>query len=157
MTIGKIIESLGLNSNGSKPESLGSETLLSKLLLALPNSGGAFIGRVDFKTYTESKLALSYSSSIPLDLSTGTCFDVTLIGNTTFTFINCPNVANTIFSFTLIVRQDGVGSRTAAFPTNRPQGGTALALTTTANKIDILSFMTPDVGTTWFSNIAKNY
>ena len=120
-------------------------------------AGGSLSGRVDLKTYTESKPFITASPTINLDLTTGTCFDITLTSNTTFTFSNCPNVANTMFSFTLVVRQDATGSRTAIFPANRPQGGTALSLTTTANKADIISWMTTDGGTTWFTSIAKNY
>ncbi len=68
-------------------------------------------------------------------------------GNVTFTF----PVAAAGKSFTLALKQDATGGRTAIWPTAatvRFSGGTAPTLTITANKTDYLSFVCTD-GTHW--------
>ena len=58
-------------------------------------------------------------------------------------------------SFTLILRQDGTGSRTITWPITiiKWASGTAPTLTTAINAVDILGFFCAD-GTNWFGFIS---
>lgn len=71
---------------------------------------------------------------------------VTLTGNCTFTF---PTVVAGK-SFSLALKQDATGSRTVTWPAAvRWPGSTAPVLTTTANRTDVISFVSFD-GATWY-------
>jgi len=95
-----------------------------------------------------SSTTASSGTTETLDLSTASVFNVTLSDNCTFTFSNSPSDS---FGFTLILNQDGTGSRTATWPAAVEwAGGTAPTLTTTASATDILTFVTDDGGTTWY-------
>jgi hypothetical protein len=81
------------------------------------------------------------ASTLTWDVSgTSTNYEITLTGNTTLTM---SNVRNGDYG-TLIIHQDGVGSRTLTFGagTNKVVngGGGAPALTATAGSTDLLSF-----------------
>lgn len=70
---------------------------------------------------------------------------ITLTANCTLTF----PAAGPGKSFTLVLVQDGTGSRTVTWPgTVKWPGGTAPTLSTGAGKIDYLSFLCTD-GTNW--------
>lgn len=74
--------------------------------------------------------------------------DLTLDANLTLTF-GSPS-AGAAWSFTLIARQDGTGSRTIAWPASVDwPGGTAPTISTVANRVDVFTFLTVDGGTTW--------
>lgn len=76
----------------------------------------------------------------------------TLTGNCTFTF----TAPGGPCSLVLKLIQDGTGSRTVTWPaTVHWPGGTAPTLTTTANKVDIITFYWD--GTTYFGNSSLNY
>jgi hypothetical protein len=81
------------------------------------------------------------AATVNLDLLNGRMQIVTLGGNRALTVSNDWDGV----SFTLIVRQDGTGSRTItsyfAGATMVWPGGTAPTLTTVANRYDILSFV----------------
>jgi len=95
-----------------------------------------------------SSTTASSGATETLDLSTASVFNVTLSDNCTFTFSNSPSDS---FGFTLILNQDGTGSRTATWPAAVEwAGGTAPTLTTTASATDVLTFITDDGGTTWY-------
>lgn len=88
-----------------------------------------------------------------LDLATGNLHDVTLTANCTFTFAG--STAGVGCYLTLILRQDGTGSRTVTWPAAVEwPGGVAPTLSTGANDVDILSFLSDDGGTTWFGLMA---
>ncbi|MDP3726432.1 MAG: hypothetical protein Q8R36_04520 [bacterium] len=86
-----------------------------------------------------------------INLNSGNVFKITLTGNCTFTFSN-PAVTGRASSFTLILIQDGTGSRLATWPASVDwAGATAPTLTTTLTTgTDILTFFTTDGGTTWW-------
>ena len=77
------------------------------------------------------------------------------VATTTFTFSN-PIASDDSTSFTLILTQDGTGSRAVTWPASVDwAGGTAPTLTTTATTgVDILTFMTVNAGTTWYGFVA---
>lgn len=99
---------------------------------------------------TEATSGAAYT----INLENGNVHDVTLTDNCTFAFSNPPSSGNA-GSFTLILRQDGTGSRTTTWPASVDwAGGAAPTLTTTASAVDVLTFVTVDGGTTWYGFLA---
>lgn len=86
-----------------------------------------------------------------LNLANGNVFDMTLTGNTTFTFSGA--TSGKACSFSLYLHQDATGSRTVSWPGSVKWSGGAPTLTATATAIDILVFETLDGGTTWFGSL----
>jgi hypothetical protein len=106
------------------------------------------------QTYNENVTAGSSGTAYAVDLSTANIFDISMTGNCTFTFTN-PPASGVSYSFMLILEQDATGSRTATWPASVkwPNGSTP-TLTTTANKTDILNFITVDGGTTYYGALS---
>jgi len=76
----------------------------------------------------------------------------TLTGSCTFTFTAPPGPCSLILKLV----QDGTGSRTVTWPASvKWPAGTAPTLTTTANKVDIITFYYD--GTTYFGNSSLNF
>jgi hypothetical protein len=84
-------------------------------------------------------------------VTTSTISRITLTANCTLTF----PAAGAGKSFTLILVQDGTGSRLITWPASIVKwvGGTAPTLSTGAGKIDYLSFVCAD-GTNWAGFLA---
>jgi hypothetical protein len=102
--------------------------------------------------YSESKSSPTISSSaLTLDLNNSQVFTVALNSNiSTLTISNIEARANTAQGFTLILTADGT-ARTISWPGSvKWPSGTGPTLTSTNTKVDILSFLTPDNGTTWY-------
>jgi hypothetical protein len=100
--------------------------------------------------YKEDIQALTSATTIAVDCDLAPVFTVTLGHNTTFNFSNL----DTGQSVSLIIRQDGTGSRTASFtsvlfPSNQH------TLSTGANDIDMVSVFND--GTSLLGNISKDY
>jgi hypothetical protein len=101
------------------------------------------------KKIVETVVAIGNTgTSATIDLSAGTVFTATLNGNATLTITN----AGTVSSFTLVLTNDGTGSRTVTFAysggTFRAPGG-SVSRTTTANATDVWFFFTTNGGTNW--------
>lgn len=75
-------------------------------------------------------------TALTIDWSKGGTQKVTMNGNCTFMFTN-PVAGH---YYTLILTQDGTGSRTATWPTAKWQGGSAFVLSTSAGYVDIVTF-----------------
>ena len=104
--------------------------------------------------YKEAVTVSNTGTAITLDLSTTNIFDLTLNNNATFTFSN-PPATGTAFSFTIILHQDSVGSRTVTWPSSAKfTDNTYPILTTTANQVDIVTFFTVDGGTRYYGSFA---
>ena len=88
-------------------------------------------------------------TSTTLALTTGSVQTVTLSGNCTFTMPSATAGA----SITLILTQGG--TFTATFTSVLWAGGTAPTVTATANKVDVLVFVSN--GTSWFGTAAQNF
>ena len=102
--------------------------------------------------YSESKSSPTISSSaLTLNLNNSQVFTVALNSNiSTLTISNVEARANTAQGFTLILTADGT-ARTISWPGSvKWPSGTGPTLTSTNNKVDILSFLSPDNGTTWY-------
>ena len=105
--------------------------------------------------YREVVSSLTSSSTITVNCASGPVAKVTLAVNTGFV-ITSLGTGQTI---TLIITQDGTGSRTATFGTDTSTavkfaGGTP-ALSTAANAIDVVTIFND--GTNFLGNIAKAY
>ena len=108
------------------------------------------------KDYAETDVAVTSATTLAIDLANGNTGTVTLGHNVTdIDFTNVPT--NGISTFTLQVTQDGTGSRTMAInavtvnggshATAKTPGGSGLTLSTSAAKIDLLTFLFVDAGT----------
>lgn len=92
----------------------------------------------------ETPTVADTSTAYTVDITAGTLFDLTLTGNCTFTF----PTATAGRQFTLLLKQDGTGSRLPTWPSSvRWPYGVAPTLTTTAAKTDVISFIAD--GTYW--------
>lgn len=101
----------------------------------------------------ETVSTASATGATTLNLANGNVFNVTLTGNTTFTFSGATN--GVACSFALYLSQDGTGGRTTTWPGSvRWPSGAAPTLTTTASAIDLLIFESINGGTTWFGSLA---
>jgi hypothetical protein len=88
------------------------------------------------------------SGAVTINLANGNVHTLTLTGNVTLT-VSGVSVGKAC-SFTLILTQDGTGSRTVTWPTGTKwAGGTAPVLSTGASKVDVLTFHSVDGGSTW--------
>lgn len=98
---------------------------------------------------TVNTVATSGAAQTIPDVTAATLHRITLTANCTLTF---PTLGAGK-SFTLVLTQDGTGSRTVTWPTVAWPGGVAPTLTTTAAKRDIITFLSAD-GTSWLGMIA---
>lgn len=103
--------------------------------------------------YKEGVITSNTSTAYTISLAAGTVQVLTLTGNCTFTF----PTATAGKSFTLLLKQDGTGSRTATWPASvKWPGGTAPTITSTASKLDKYVFISD--GTNWYGSTAgQNY
>jgi hypothetical protein len=86
-----------------------------------------------------------------LNLNNGNVFNITLTGNATFTFSGATN--GKACSFSLYLKQDGTGNRTATWPASVKWSGGAPTISTSANAVDILVFESLDGGTNWYGSL----
>jgi hypothetical protein len=110
------------------------------------------LSSIKLTDYSESKSSPTISASaLTLNLNNSQVFTVALNSNiSTLTISNVESRANTAQGFTLILTADGT-ARTITWPASiKWPSGTGPTLTSTNNKVDILSFLTPDNGTTWY-------
>lgn len=103
-------------------------------------------------TYTEDINALSYGAGVNVDCSLAPVHTITLTGNCDFRIDNL----GTGQSVTIIITQDGTGSRTATFAETDSTvvkfAGGAPTLTTAASSIDVVTIFND--GTNHLGNIA---
>ena len=76
-----------------------------------------------------------------------------MTGNVTFTFTGATSGVSC--AFTLLLRQDGTGSRTVTWPTVTWLTGTAPVLATTAGALSVLLFFSLNGGTTWYGSVVQ--
>ena len=99
------------------------------------------------------------TTSQTLDLSTTNIFNLTLNNNPIALTFSNPPPAGTMYTFTLVLTQDTIGSRTVTYPAN----GTTVCkftdnltpiLSTGASKTDFVQFLTYDGGNTYFGALS---
>jgi hypothetical protein len=98
----------------------------------------------------ETVAALTYGATITPNAADGSIRTITLTGNVTFSAFTSPVSGQTI---TLIITQDGTGSRTLT-STMKFAGGSK-TLSTAAGAIDILTVSY--IGTTYYASLAKGF
>ena len=132
---------------------------------AVTAPSGTIVGTTDTQTlsaktltnptvtnYVETPYSANSSTAITLDLANGTVQIITLTGNATITM----PTATSGKSFVMMLKQDGTGSRTVTWSTVKWAGGTAPTITSTASRLDLLSFFAD--GTNWYGAvISQNY
>ena len=105
--------------------------------------------------YIEKINTLTSSSTITVNCALASIHTVTLTSSTEFNITSLPTGG----SVTLIITQDGSGSRTATFGTDSSTAvkfpGGAPTLSTGANDIDVVTIVND--GTNFLGNCAKNY
>ena len=127
-------------------------------------SSGSVINLTDFvttrpvvKDYAETVVAGGDTSTAQtLDETTGNVVTFTMTGDCTFTMPSGSGLQPGT-SMTLILTQDGTGSRTGTFTDVKWAGGTAPTLTTTATTgIDVITFYTFNGGASpvWYGFLA---
>ena len=124
---------------------------------ALPKSGGTMTGTITFaagqtisgygaidtaQTWTKGQrgevTALTDGATITPDFADSNNFSVTLGGNRT---LANPSNLTAGQAGTIVITQDGTGSRTLAYGSNwKFPGGTAPTLTTTASAVDVIAY-----------------
>ena len=108
------------------------------------------ISNVNLKDYKETNYALTYASTITPDVANGNVQTVTLTGNVTFNAFGNPEAGQ---SLTLIVKQDGTGSR--LLTSSMKWAGGAKTLTTAANSVDIISVFYD--GTNYWASLGTDF
>ena len=143
---------------------LTNKTLGAVTLSGAVTGGDQTISAAVLKDYAETDADLTSAVDLEINLANGNTGSVTLGHNVTD--IDFTNVPTSGFStFTLIVTQDGTGSRTMDIDavsvngggdvTAKTAGGAGLTLSTAAGSIDILTFLFKDAGTPFlFSQLA---
>ena len=117
--------------------------------------GDQIMSAVTHKDYAETCAEnAAVTGTVSIDMNNGNVHSITLTGAATLTFDN-PVATGDSSSFTLIVKQDGTGSRVITWPGSvKWAANTPPTLTTTAGRYDILAFTTVDGGTCWFGFVA---
>ena len=114
--------------------------------VSVTNGGG--------ETYSD---AGNSSTALTLNAANGNVQKLTLTANCTITLTS--PTSGVMCSLTLLVFQDGTGSRTITWPASVKWGNAgAPTLTTTASKMDMISLFTVDGGTNWYGALgAKGF
>ena len=143
-------------------------TTLTSPTIAGATLSGAVVGAdqimsaVTHQDYSETVYAGGNTGASPaIDEANGNTQTWTLDNNATFA-LPADSGLQAGTALTLILTQDGTGSRTGAFQVNSATtnvkwaGGTAPTLTTTASRADIVCFVTFDGGATptWYGFVA---
>ncbi len=142
---------------GTGSGSAWSSTLAAITLGGAVTGGDQVMSAVTHKDYSETVYAGgNTATSKTLAETNGNVQTWTMTGNCTFTMPSGSGLqAGT--SLTLILTQDGTGSRTGAFTGVKWAGGAAPTLTTTATTgIDVLTFITFNGGASpvWYGFVA---
>jgi hypothetical protein len=124
---------------------------------AAPLASPTFTGTLTAPIYASTPQALADGTTISWDPSLGLNASVTLGGNRTLSFTTTPTAGA---YGTLVVTQDGAGSRTLTLPstTNKVLGSTStttIALSTTAGAKDIINFYYD--GTNCYWNVGQGF
>ena len=114
------------------------------------------------KDYAETEQAVTSAATLAINLANGNCGTVTLAHSVTD--IDFTNVPTDFATFTLVVTQDGTGSRTMAInaitvnadshQTAKTAGGGGLTLSTAASAVDIITFLFVDETPYLFNQLA---
>jgi hypothetical protein len=115
----------------------------------------ADLSSVKLTKYVEPKSTVLIStSSITLNLNNSQVFEISATSNISSITIQNPDArASVVQGFTIIFSADGTQRTVTNWGSIKWAGGTGPTLTSTNNKKDIFSFMSPDNGTNWYGFI----
>jgi parallel beta-helix repeat protein len=127
----------------------------SSVLVSSISASSADLSSVKLSKYVEPKSTVNISSSaITLNLNNSQVFEISAISNiSSITIQNADSRSNIVQGFTIIFSADGTQRTVTNWGSIKWPGGTGPTLTSTNNKKDILSFMSPDNGTNWYGFI----
>jgi hypothetical protein len=140
---------------------IASPTFTGTVTTGIINTGALSSTSVSAPTYASAPKTLSYTgTTINWNPAQGLNAAITLTQNSTLSFTAAPPVGS---YGTIVLTQDGTGSRTITLPTigsvtNKVLGSTStstVALSTTANSKDILNFYFD--GTNCYWNVGQGY
>ena len=137
-------------TSGNQPQEVSSSKLTFN-----PSTGTLTTADLTLKAFQETVVALGNQSgdiSSSLNVDNGTIYSVTATGGIT---INSLGNAVAGTSFTLIITQDGTGSRTLTAGSNIKWAGGLKTLSTAGNAIDVISFFYD--GTTYFASLGRGF
>jgi hypothetical protein len=140
-TVTNLTGTASININGT----VGATTPAAVTATTLTSTG-----RTVIKDLTETVYSLTYGATITPDVANGTVQKVTLTGNVTFSALANPVAGQ---SLTLIVTQDGTGSRTLT--STMKFSGAAKTLSTAAGSIDIITVFYD--GTNYYASLGKGF
>jgi hypothetical protein len=138
----------------SSTSTLTNKTISSGIVTSSEINGGT-VNSSEIKNYTESVVSIgTVSSSHTLSLTNGTFQTAALTASTACTFTMPSAVAGK--SFILLLRQPvSTGNGSATFSSVKWGTAGAPTITTTAGRLDILSFVSD--GTNWYGSISQGY
>jgi hypothetical protein len=112
----------------------------------------ALLDSPELRDYAETSPAPGISSgTLSLDLESGNVFEVLLTQDVTSILLLHPPAAGRAGSCSLILRQDGTGGRTVAWPASvKWPGGAPPTITSAADAVDVYALVTRDGGATWY-------
>ncbi len=119
---------------------------------SLSAAQNTFQGDIKAKTYILSNPNSVTASTIntDIDLSVGNVLEIILEANTTLNFLN-PRIGTYIIK----IKQNATGGKTLTFPTIKWADNIAPIITTTANKIDLLTLIYD--GTNYYGSCLQNF
>jgi hypothetical protein len=147
---------LGTPSSGTVTNLTGTASInINGTVGATTPSTGTFTtltstGRTVIKDLTETIATVTYAATITPDVANGTVQKVTLTGNVTFSAFANPVTGQ---SLTLIITQDGTGSR--LLTSTMKFSGATKTLSTAASSIDIITVFYD--GTNYYASLAKGF
>lgn len=105
------------------------------------------------KQLEETTASGNTGASYNIDVNLGTVWDLTLTDNCSFGFSGASSRSGTN-SFTLILTQDATGGWSPSWPSSvQWAGGSAPTISSSAGATDVLTFFTPDEGSTWYGMV----
>lgn len=119
-------------------------------LTALTVSGNLSAQNIDLVAFDETVSTLTYASTITPNVANASIQTVTLTGNVTLNAFENPRTGQ---SLTLIIKQDGTGSRTLS--STMKWSGNTKTLSTAANSVDIASVFYD--GTNYWASLNKGF
>jgi hypothetical protein len=138
---------------------IGAAALGANTFTGAQNLADNELARPLLKDYAEAVTSPAISSgTLTLNLEQGNVFTVSLNANIATLTISNPPASGRAGSFTLIFTADGTARAVTWGGAIQWPGGTAPTLTSANGKVDVLTFITTDGGTTWRGFVSgQNY
>lgn len=148
VTISSVASGFPNNFLANSTATLGNATIT--LGGTTSSVGNLTVANVTVTNYTETTLTANTGTAYTIDLVNGTVQVLTLTGNATITMPSV--IAGKSF---LVLLKTGAGSFTCTFTGARWAGNSAPTFTTTASRMDAVSFVSD--GTYWYGTAAQNF